>query len=295
MILSAQNAFADYRYSWQTQAAVWVMVIVLHGLALWLFERPTTVNEQSEEKPLFVSFVAEQTADAAGGTASERNGQAEEPPAQTRSPQPVENKKPVKTLKQSSNIAPVETVTARSLPTAVPIKETVMPAGKPAEKNDDQSSQVKSSGTASTTGNNPKGEGQGEGKNTGGPGNGHGTGNATTGSSGGTLTIPASQLRFRHRQAPRYSSVAQERGYQGAARVLVVVDSSGRTQQVSLSRSSGHDMLDEAALTAARRSTFYPHVVDGQARTVRAVISYSFSFRKAPSRQAEPEGTEEAS
>lgn len=294
MLFPAHNPFADYRYSWQTQAAVWLMVIVLHGLVLWGFERPAAIDKQSEEKPLFVSFVTEQTADAAG-TASARSGQPEAPPAQTRSPQPVEHKRPVNPPKHPSSTAPVETVTARSLPTAASIRESVTQSGKPAEKNDNQRSQVNSSGTASTTGNHPTGEGQGEGKNTGGSGNGYGTGNAATGSSGGTLTISGSQLRFRHRQAPRYSSVAQERGYQGVARVLIVVDSSGQTQQVSLSRSSGHDMLDEAALAAARGSTFYPHVVGGQARTVRAVISYRFSFRKTPSRQTEPEDTEDAS
>jgi len=57
---------------------------------------------------------------------------------------------------------------------------------------------------------------------------------------------------------PKYPSIATSRGWEGTVRLLVKVSAEGDSEEVSVQRSSGHDLLDEAAIEAVERWKFIP-------------------------------------
>ena len=73
------------------------------------------------------------------------------------------------------------------------------------------------------------------------------------------------QARFRRPPTPpEYPLVARERGLTGTALIRALVGVDGETREVRLHRSSGHEMLDNAALAAVRRWSFEPSARDRQ-------------------------------
>lgn len=68
------------------------------------------------------------------------------------------------------------------------------------------------------------------------------------------LAVP----RYDDNPKPAYPWRARLRGEQGTVRLLVRVSERGHTSDVRVSRSSGSELLDEAALTAVRRWIFHP-------------------------------------
>lgn len=66
-----------------------------------------------------------------------------------------------------------------------------------------------------------------------------------------------------HRPKPRYPAIARRRGYEGEVLLLVEVRSDGGVGAVTVSRSSGHEVLDRAAQETVReRWRFRPGSVD---------------------------------
>jgi len=57
---------------------------------------------------------------------------------------------------------------------------------------------------------------------------------------------------------PKYPSIAASRGWEGTVRLLVKVSAEGDSEEVTVQRSSGHDVLDEAAIEAVERWKFIP-------------------------------------
>jgi protein TonB len=57
---------------------------------------------------------------------------------------------------------------------------------------------------------------------------------------------------------PEYPSVARRRGYEGTVVLEVFVDREGRVLDLSLFQSSGHNVLDRAAMQAVRGWLFEP-------------------------------------
>ena len=55
---------------------------------------------------------------------------------------------------------------------------------------------------------------------------------------------------------PRYPVLARQRNWSGAVEVALVLDATGTVQEARVERSSGFDLLDREALTAARQSRF---------------------------------------
>lgn len=72
------------------------------------------------------------------------------------------------------------------------------------------------------------------------------------------VTPPIGNAAYLHNPPPRYPQIAQEEGWEGRAILRVHVDASGHPISVEIHRSSGHDVLDKAALAAARQWTFVP-------------------------------------
>ena len=84
---------------------------------------------------------------------------------------------------------------------------------------------------------------------------------------------------FLFRQEPAYPERARRAGAEGVVGVRIALAADGSVRQVELTRSSGSRLLDEAALAAARASTFSPASRDRSPVEAEAEASYRFELR----------------
>jgi TonB family protein len=73
---------------------------------------------------------------------------------------------------------------------------------------------------------------------------------------------------------PAYPPIAKAARASGQVTVQILVDESGRV--VSASAVSGHPLLQQAAVAAARQARFSPTLLSGQPVKVSGVITYNF-------------------
>ena len=73
---------------------------------------------------------------------------------------------------------------------------------------------------------------------------------------------------------PAYPPIAKAARASGTVTVQIVVDESGRV--ISASAVSGHPLLQQAAVAAARQARFSPTLLSGQPVKVSGVITYNF-------------------
>ncbi len=76
---------------------------------------------------------------------------------------------------------------------------------------------------------------------------------------------------------PRYPDLARRAGIEGQAVVKALVDIDGSVMEVQILKSSGNQMLDEAALAAARQWKFSP--AKQRDKFVRVYVSIPVNFR----------------
>ncbi len=74
---------------------------------------------------------------------------------------------------------------------------------------------------------------------------------------------------------PVYSAAAKSMGIKGAVKIQVVIDEDGRV--ISANAVSGHPLLTNSAVTAAKRSTFTPTLLSKQKVKVTGFIVYNFT------------------
>ncbi len=116
------------------------------------------------------------------------------------------------------------------------------------------------------------GVGQGEGNRT---GNGIGTGRTGNGIA---RSVSLSSLRYKRAVKPEYPPRSIQKHESGQVNVRVVVDTAGRVHDARVVLSSGFSRLDEAALKAARHSTFHPYTEHGRPLFAMAIIPYRFNL-----------------
>lgn len=87
--------------------------------------------------------------------------------------------------------------------------------------------------------------------------------------SGGVINGKATSL-----PKPPYPAAARAVRAAGTVSVQVLIDESGRV--VSASAASGHPLLQQAAVQAARQARFSPTVLSGQPVKVSGIITYNF-------------------
>jgi protein TonB len=75
---------------------------------------------------------------------------------------------------------------------------------------------------------------------------------------------------------PRYPESARRAKQEGRVMVRASVSAEGRVQSVRVQRSSGHSVLDRAALDAVRRWRFVPRQVNGQASPGEVDVPVNF-------------------
>lgn len=72
-----------------------------------------------------------------------------------------------------------------------------------------------------------------------------------------------SAARYRKKTPVRYPSVARRRGLSGTVLLHVLVSTDGKGQKFKVAKSSGHDVLDKAALRSVRNWLFEPNTRNG--------------------------------
>jgi periplasmic protein TonB len=89
-----------------------------------------------------------------------------------------------------------------------------------------------------------------------------------------------SRVEYVRRPVQCYPSAALRARLEGSAHLRVLVDEEGRPQRVELSRSSGHAMLDAAAIQCVRAARFKPYVHNGVARAALVVVPIDFTLQR---------------
>lgn len=118
-------------------------------------------------------------------------------------------------------------------------------------------------------GNNPAGGRSGSGS-----GNGEGSG---TGQAGAPLT----QARYRETPQPHYPDSARRDGNEGRVLLRVLVDEEGRAKAIEVNTSSGHEMLDQAAIAALKKWRFVPARASGKPVETWVKVPIEFQLSNA--------------
>lgn len=77
---------------------------------------------------------------------------------------------------------------------------------------------------------------------------------------------------------PKYPFESRRRREQGTVVLAITLDPDGKVASVGLSRSSGFDRLDKAALDAVRRWRWSPTIRAGEAVAVRGIVEIPFEL-----------------
>jgi protein TonB len=69
-------------------------------------------------------------------------------------------------------------------------------------------------------------------------------------------------------------------GQEGVVVLRLTISRLGTIDETSILQSSGHELLDQAAIQATGRVRFKPYLVNGMARRATADIPFHFVLRK---------------
>jgi periplasmic protein TonB len=88
----------------------------------------------------------------------------------------------------------------------------------------------------------------------------------------------SSGIEYLEAPQPAYPPAARRMGEEGKVMLRVLVNERGRPERVDVQKTSGSPRLDEAAKQAAMRAVFKPHIEDGRAVAVFAIIPIRFQL-----------------
>jgi protein TonB len=90
------------------------------------------------------------------------------------------------------------------------------------------------------------------------------------------LVPPAFDAAYLHNPKPRYPRAAVRMGLEGEVRIEVLVGVDGKPQELRLARSSGHAVLDEAAMETVTTWRFVPARRGAEAIAARVQVPIRF-------------------
>jgi TonB family protein len=93
-----------------------------------------------------------------------------------------------------------------------------------------------------------------------------------------SVSIDASPSYFRN-PPPTYPDAARRMRREGVVRLLVTVESNGLPSSITISSSSGHQTLDEAAINAVQNWKFKPGEINGTAVQSKVEVPIRFSLQ----------------
>lgn len=80
---------------------------------------------------------------------------------------------------------------------------------------------------------------------------------------------------------PNYPTLARRRGWEGTVQLSVLVLENGRVGNISVAKSSGHPILDEAALKAVARYQFVPGLQGNKTVSMRVQVPVHFRLQSS--------------
>lgn len=92
---------------------------------------------------------------------------------------------------------------------------------------------------------------------------------------------PSARAAYLRNPKPAYPSLARKRGWQGLVLLGVLVAAKGHALEVLVKKSSGHGILDKAAVKAVRTWRFVPATRGGRAVRARLEVPIRFSLNDA--------------
>jgi protein TonB len=95
-----------------------------------------------------------------------------------------------------------------------------------------------------------------------------------------TLVPPGFDAAYLHNPKPSYPRAAVRMGLEGVVRIEVLVGADGRPRGLTLAHSSGHAVLDEAALEAVATWRFVPASRGGEAVAARVEVPIRFMLNE---------------
>jgi protein TonB len=93
-------------------------------------------------------------------------------------------------------------------------------------------------------------------------------------------SIPATAVSYLEPPAPVYPLASKRLNEQGEVLIRVEIGADGRARQVLVSRSSGHQRLDNAALAAVRAARFKPYTENGVPLVVWSTVPIQFELEQ---------------
>lgn len=90
---------------------------------------------------------------------------------------------------------------------------------------------------------------------------------------------PSAPVKDASNPKPIYPELARKRGQEGTARVRCQVDSTGKVTAVALAQSSGHKLLDDAALKTAAKWRFKPGMSQGAPVAASVIVPVEFRLK----------------
>lgn len=91
-------------------------------------------------------------------------------------------------------------------------------------------------------------------------------------------TLPSLHADYLNNPAPAYPDQSRRQGEQGRVFVRVLVNTAGTVEQVNLRKSSGHSLLDSAALETVKNWRFVPAQRGSRVVSAWVVVPISFSL-----------------
>nr|WP_321465705.1 energy transducer TonB [uncultured Desulfobulbus sp.] len=107
-----------------------------------------------------------------------------------------------------------------------------------------------------------------------------GTNTASIGAQGGAAnTVIPARPRYRDNPPPAYPELARRRQMEGTVVLDVLVNSTGRVDALTVHATSGHSLLDNAALRAVRNWLFVPGKRGGMPLAMSVRVPVRFNLR----------------
>lgn len=298
----------EQNHSWLKASIIAFLLHVLAALllVLWL----TQVAEEKDRQTYIIDLAESNFSQGSGHAGGGGGGGSASGAAGFPEPlQEEEMAKRVETVQQAQTAAAEAAAVATSEPVRMP------PPAKSESQSQSQSTsheidskreravgsdvgsstgKEQGSGGTGTDSGSGSGTGSGEGSGTGGglgSGSGAGTGDGSGTSDGsgdgqgsgdgnvsGTGSAPFDFVGFRAaiNANKEYPTMAIKREMQGSVTIHCVLDTGGNVVSVSLLGSSGHDILDEAAVSAAQEVGSYPNPTGAE---VRVNVTVDFYIR----------------
>lgn len=104
-------------------------------------------------------------------------------------------------------------------------------------------------------------------------------GEVSAGAGGAGATMVLARPRYRENPTPPYPDSARRRQLEGTVVLEVLVSTAGKVDELNVSNSSGHRLLDEAALQAVRGWLFEPGKRGGVPMAMKILVPVRFGLR----------------